>query len=206
MESSTIAKGLEIWSLQTLLDLSILSGILALGFILAQPYYRSLRKILTLRVSIEIWDLFTVLLADLFLVFSVIVGLLILNPDIMADIKVAVPFMPLATILLTVALWLRVFYDGHRQEGRYFKTALYLIFTADLLNLLSFVLIMEAPGSEYLTDHPSFVWMFLKTHFRSNAVPYGIEMAQWSFYIAFPVLLIIFIWGFTRALKTFDRE
>ncbi len=206
MESSTIAKGLEIWSLQTLLDISIVTGIVALGIVLIQPYYRSLKKVLTLRVSIEIWDLFTVLLADVFLAFTVLVGFLTLNPDIMADIKMAVPFVPVATVLLAAALLLRLFYDAHRPQGATFKTAVALIFSADLLNMLGFSLIMEAPGTEYLTDHPSVFWTFLKTHFRSNALPHGLETAQWSFYLTFPALLLIFIWGFVRAWQNFTRE
>ncbi len=203
MEHEVISKGLEIWTLQTLLDVSILMGLFALGLILIRPYYESLKNHLTLRVSIEIWDLFTVLLADVFLVLTVLIGFLVLNPDIMADIKMAVPFVPLAVLLFAVAMVLRLFYDGHRPNGRHFKSALWLMFAANLLNIIGFSLIMEAPGSEYLQDHPSVFWTFIKTHFRSNALPHGLELAQWTFYIVFPLLLIVFIWGFFRAMQTF---
>ncbi len=206
MESSVISKGLEVWSLQTLLDISILFGLFSLGLLLVQPYYTSLRRHLTLRVSIELWDLFTVLLADIFLVITVLIGFLVLNPDIMADIKIAVPFVPLATILFAVALVLRLFYDGHSLKSTMFRFAIWLIFAANLLNIIGFSLIMEAPGSEYLADHPSVFWTYLKTHFRSNALPHGLEVAQWTFYITFPLLLFIFIWGFVKAMKTFAER
>jgi len=206
MEGSIIAKGLEVWTLQTLLNISIMLGLLAMGLILIQTYYESLKKYLTLRVSIEIWNIFTILLADVFLVLVVLIGFLILNPDIMADIKVAVPFIPLAIVLFAIALVLRLFYDGHRPQSPRFSVALWFLFAANLLNVVGFSFIMEAPGGEYLTDHPSAFWTFVKTYLRSNADPHGLEMAQWTFYIVFPILLGVLIWGFGRAVKMIHQR
>ncbi len=205
MESAVIAKGLEIWSLQTLLDISLLTGLVAMGLVLAQPYYRSLKNYLTLRVSVEIWDLVTVVLADIFLVLTVLIGFLVLNPDIMADIKIAVPFIPLAILLFATAMVLRLMYDGHRPNGKHFKDVLWLMFVANLLNVIGFSLVMEAPGSEYLETHPSAFWFFVKTYFRSNSLPHGLEVAQWTFYLTFPILMVVFFWGFVRAMKTFNK-
>ncbi len=196
-----ISKALEVWTLQTLLNVSILIGLLAMGFAIVQPYYQSLKKYLTLRVSIEIWNIFSVLIVDLFLVIVVAVGFIILNPDIMADIKVAVPFIPIATILFAIALVLRLFYDGHKPGGKKFMTSLWFIFSANLINIAGFSLVMEAPGGEYLSIHPSAFWTFIKTHLRSNAAPHGLELAQITFYICFPVLMAVFIWGFSQALS-----
>ncbi len=196
-----ISKGLEVWTLQTLLNSSILIGLLAMGFSIAQAYYASLEKKLTLRVSIEIWNVFTVLLVDFFLVITVAVGFMVLNPDIMADIKVAVPFIPVATLLFAVALVLRLFYDGHRVQSKAYMSALWLIFVANLIHIIGFSLIMEAPGGEYLATHPSPFWNFVKSYLRSNAAPHGLELAQITFYICFPILIAIFIWGFVAALR-----
>ena len=113
MNEHTIAKALEVWGLQSLLDVSILLGILAAGLALVQDYYKALEKHLSLRVSIELWRLFTVVLVDVLLVVVVLVGYLVLNPDIMADIKMAVPFYPAAVVLFSVALVLRLFRGGH---------------------------------------------------------------------------------------------
>ncbi len=202
MNEHVISKALEIWSLQTMLDVSIIIGMLALGLAIVQKYYSSLEKYLTLRVSIEIWQLITILLTDIFLVITVVVGFLILNPDIMADIKVAVPFTPVATVLFAVALILRLFYGGHKSENKNYKTAIWLIFVANLLNVFGFTFVMEAPGEEYLSLHPSAFWTYLQTHFRSNAIPHGIELAQITFYICFPLLLAVFVWGFVSFLKS----
>ncbi len=201
MTAHEIAKALEIWTLQTLLNVSILLGLLALGLTLVQSYYRSLRKYLTLRVSIELWDIFTILIADIFLVLVVVIGFLILNPDIMADIKVAIPFIPVATILFAIALVVRLFYGGHRVGEPRFLAATHLMFIANLINVVGFTFVMEAPSGEFLADHPSTFWTFIKTHLRSNAVPHGLELSQLTFYICFPLLLTVFLWGFFRALQ-----
>jgi len=82
--SHEIAKALEVWTLQSLLNFSIILGWLALGLSVVHRYYSSLKNHLTLRVSIEIWDLVTTILVDILLVIVVLVGFFILNPDIMA--------------------------------------------------------------------------------------------------------------------------
>ncbi len=201
MTEHTIAKALEIWTLQSLLDVGIILGMLSLGLAIIRSYYSALEKYLTLRVSIEIWELFTVLITDIFLVLAVVIGFLVLNPDIMADIKVAVPFTPIATLLFAVALVLRLFRGGHSLQNKNYKIAVWLMFLANLINVIGFALIMEAPGEEYLNDHPSVFWTYLQTHFRSNAIPHGIELAQITFYIFFPALLIVFTWGLFSFFK-----
>ena len=208
MNEEVISKALEVWTLQTLLNISILIGLLAMGIVLVQPYYRSLREHLTLRVSIEVWDLFTTLFADIFLVITVVVGFLILNPDIMADIKVAVPFVPLATVLFALALLVRLLHGGHKVGTPAFRLATWLLFAANLVNIIGFSLIMEAPSGEYLELHPSAFWTFVKTHLRSNASPHGLELNQISFYIFFPMMLAIFVYGFARAMAQLkpDKE
>jgi len=113
MDSHVIEKALEVWTLQNLLNFSIMLGILALGIAIVRKYYESIEKKLTLRVSIEIWNVLTILIIDILLVIIVVVGYLVLNPDIMADIKIAIPFVPIATILFAIALVLRLFHGGH---------------------------------------------------------------------------------------------
>ena len=98
MTTHAIQKALEIWSLQSLLDTSILLGVISLGLAIVQQYYRSLEKYLTLRVSIEVWNLVVTILVDASLVIIMVIGLLVFNLDVMADIKMAVPFTPIAII------------------------------------------------------------------------------------------------------------
>ena len=206
MNAHDIAKGLEVWTLQTLLNISIMVGLLALGFAMVQQYYESLKRFLTLRVSIEIWEVFTTLITDFFLVVVVIVGFLVLNPDIMADIKIALPFVPVATVLFAIALVLRLFRDGHRVGSKNFIPALWFMFAANMINVIGFSLVMEAPSGEYLAIHPSPFWTFVKTHLRSNAAPHGLELAQITFYICFPILIAVFLWGFASAISGMKRR
>jgi hypothetical protein len=201
-----ISKGLEVWTLQTLLNVSILMGLMAMGFSLVQSYYEAVQKHLTLRVSIEIWNIFTVIIVDFLLLVVVAVGFMILNPDIMADIKVAVPFIPVATILFAVALIIRLFYGGHHVKGKSFMVALWFTFVANMINIIGFSLVMEAPSGEYLAVHPSAFWTFVKSYLRSNADPHGLEIAQITFYICFPILIGIFIWGFVVALRQLKQQ
>ncbi len=198
MTPHDITKALEIWTLQNLLNISIMFGILALGLSVCQSYYNSLEKYLTLRVSIELWNLMTTLLVDILLITVMVVGYLVLNPDIMADIKIAIPFVPIATILFTIALFLRLFNRGHQVSNPMFYRCLWIMFAANIINIVGFTFVMEAPSSAYLERHPSAFWTFLKTQLRSNA---NVEFSQITFYIFFPLLIFVFLWGFRSAIK-----
>jgi hypothetical protein len=203
MTPHIIEKALEVWTLQNLLNLSIILGIIALGLALVQQYYESLKKHLTLRVSIEIWNMVTVLFVDLILVFVVMVGFVVLNPDIMADIKIGLPFIPIAIILFAVALILRLFHGGHHLSNPNFMRSLWIMFIANILNIVGFTFVMEAPSKAYLKNHPSSFWTFLKTQLRSNA---NLELSQVTFLICFPILIIVLIWGFGSGIKQLKKS
>ncbi len=201
-----IAKGLEIWVLQNLLDGSILMGFLALGIAMVEPYHRRIEELLTLRVSTEIWRAATILVVDLLLAAVVLVGLFVVNPDIMADIKMAVPFYPMAVVMVAVALFLRLFRGASRPGNANHRRALWLLFWANLVNLVGFTFVMEAPGSEYLELHPNPTWSWITAHLRSNAAPSGLELAQWCFWIFFPLLAGLLLWAFGTAMSRMGLE
>jgi hypothetical protein len=196
-----VTKALEVWTLQTLLNVSILLGILALGLALVQGYYRSLEKQLTLRVSIELWRVATVVLVDAILTAVVLVGLLVLNLDIMADIKIAVPFYPAATVLFGAALVLRLFHGGHDAGAKNFLRALYLMFAAVVINIAGFAFVAEGADEEYFAGHKDPFWDYLKVHFCSNAGPSSLELAQTTFYVCFTLLMAVLVWGFVSAVR-----
>ena len=206
MTGHDIAKALEIWTLQNLLNISIMLGILAMGLALVQGYYRSLEQHLSLRVSIELWRVATVLVVDVCLVLIVIVGYLVLNPDIMADTKMAVPFYPIAAILFSIALVLRLFHGGQTVGSTNYFRAIYVMGAANVINVVGFTFVAEAPSGEYLAGHPSPFWEYIKNHLRSNADPAGLELTQATFYVCFPVLLAVLLWGFLSALKQVKAE
>jgi hypothetical protein len=123
----------------------------------------------------------------------------------MADIKMAIPFVPIATILFVVALFLRLFYGGHQPSNPNYMRSVWIMFLANIINIIGYTFVMEAPGTEYLEDHPSTFWTFINTHLKSNANPYGLELSQVTFYICFSILIIVLIWGFTSAIKQLRR-
>jgi hypothetical protein len=196
-----ISKALEVWGLQSMLDISILLGILAAGLALVQDYYKALEKHLTLRVSIELWQVFTVVIVDILLAVVVLVGYLVLNPDIMADIKMAVPFYPVAAVLFSAALVLRLFRGGHDPASPNHARALWLMFAANAVNMVGFTFVAEAPSGEYLKNHPSEFWTYIKENLRSNADPCGLELSQITFYVCFPLMMIVAACGVASALK-----
>lgn len=202
MERGAITKALEVWTLQGLLDTSIFLGIVALGLVLVQKYLQSLREYLTLRVSTEVWNLATILIVDVVLAIVVLVGLLVLNPDIMADIKVAIPFVPLATIIFAIVLVLRLFHGAHQISHPSFRQSVWLMVVANAMNLFGYSFVMEAPSSGYLEDHPIYFWIFLKTHLRSDS---NLGLSQIVFLICFPVLLGVFIWGLGCGIRQIQK-
>ncbi len=119
----------------------------------------------------------------------------------MADIKMAVPFDPVSIVLVAVAL-VRRLVDRRSESGGADRLSLWLLFWADMINLAGFTFIMEAPGSEYLELHPSPFWTWLKTHLLSNSLPHGLETAQLCFWVFFPALLVVLLWGFRKAMAT----
>lgn len=204
MNEGTIAKALEVWGLQVMLDVSILLGLLALGLAIVQGYYRSLEKRLTLRVSIEIWQVATIVFVDACLVAAVIIGYLVMNPDIMSDIKMPVPFYPAATVFLAAALVVRLFHGGHEAGSKSYDWSIFLMVIANIVNIFGFTFVIEGSSPEYLELHPSPLAEFLKATFRSNKNP-GLEVAQLTFYVCFPLLMAVLAWGLVAALSHIRR-
>jgi len=84
----------------------------------------------------------------------VLVGLLVLNPDIMADIKMAIPFYPIATILFAAALSCGCFTRPRRRIAELLQGPLpYGGSKSD--QPPGFTFVAEAASEEYLANHPS---------------------------------------------------
>lgn len=201
MESHDIAKALEVWTLQNLLDFSIILGLVAFGLTIIQGYYRRVQELISLRLSAEIWRVTTMVLTDGLLAVTVLIGYMVMNTDIMADIKIAIPFCPVATLFFAVALVLRLFHGAHEVGGTAYWRAVYCMLVANVLNIVGFTFVMEAPSGEYLDLHPSGFWEFVKSYLRSNAAPHGLELAQVTFYVCFALLAVIFVWAVWSAFR-----
>ncbi len=187
---------IEHWTLINVCDLYIFLSIFVFGLVLAERYLEEYKEFLTLRVSLELWQMLITLAIDLLLFIDVLLGIIFLNPDIFADIKVGLPFLPLAEVLLVPALILRIFYQG-RKKPKVKKAVFVLLLIASFSNLLGYSLVMEAAGHEWLETHPESFWRTLR-NMRSNL---NVKLSMICFYIFYPILLLEFVWGVIAGIR-----
>jgi hypothetical protein len=181
----TNLKALEIWTAQTICDVGILlvvvTGLLHAG----RSYFERVLGRLTLRVAADLWWLAYVVMRDGSLAVAFLCGLWVLNLDLMADIKIAVPFVPLATAALALALAVKVL-EPSDEAGWAKRTVDASVALAVALDLFGWVFVMEGPGSEYQAAGRPF-WAALR-RCRSNENP---ELSIRSFGTAGALLLIV---------------
>ena len=186
-----INKALEVWSLQGLCDLAIMLTFLILALVAGRAYLESMRNRLTLRVTAEVLDMGTDLLIDVLLGFVSLAGLFLINPDIMCDIKIALPWVPLAMVLTTAALVVRVWHGGRHPGSSAWWIVFALLATACAANWFGFTFVMEAAGEEYLKPNEPSVWLLLQ-RMRSDFNP---SLAMITFLWANPAIVLILAWG-----------
>lgn len=191
----TTLKALEIWTAQTICDAGILLSVVSLLLHLGRPYFERILGRLTLRVAADVWWLVYVVLRDLSLFAALLFGFWCLNLDLMADIKIGLPFVPLATVAFALALMMKVFGNAEDLNRRYRVVTVWVTIGA-LLNTIGYVFVMEAPGDEYTAVKQPF-WQFMRS-LRSNANP---ELATVTFYLASALLLVLSGVAFVRAFR-----
>lgn len=191
--SHSLGKALELWTLQNLCDLAILAGFVALGLLCGRAYLEGVKSRMTLRVATEAWETLADLSIDALLAGVALVALLVTNMDVMGDIKIALPFVPLGFLLMTVALVVRLFHGGGVVGSKAWTVALLLLVLANLSNWFGFTFVMEGAGDDYLNLHPSAsaFWDGLE-HLRSNKNP---DLAMTTFLWACPGLLLVLGWA-----------
>ncbi len=187
---------IEHWTLINVCDIYIFLSIFVFGLVLAEEYLKEYEEFLTLRVSLELWQVLINIAIDLLLFIDVLLGIIFLNPDIFADIKVGLPFLPFAQVLLVPALILRVFYQG-RKNSRVKKIVFALLLIAAFSNLLGYSLVMESAGHEWLETHPESIWQSLR-NMRSNL---NVRLSMICFYIFYPIMLLEFVWAVLAGLR-----
>ncbi|MBI3189731.1 MAG: hypothetical protein HYZ33_03690 [Ignavibacteriales bacterium] len=192
-------KALEIWTAQTLCDIGILLSILSFLLHIGRPYFERILSRFTLRVAADLWWLVYIIFRDGTLLVAALFGLLHLNLDLMADIKVGLPFVPLGTVALAVALVMKVFRNTE-DVNRAFRLSTYWVSLGALLNILGYVLVMEAPGDEYSAAKTSF-WQMMHS-WRSNENP---ELATVTFYISFLMLSAIGVFATFKAMNLYSK-
>ncbi|HHT9114739.1 MAG: hypothetical protein HZA47_03415 [Planctomycetes bacterium] len=178
-------KSLEIWTAQTICDVGILLSIISFLLHIGRPYFDRIISHFTLRVAADLWWIVYIILRDGTLFVSVLFGFLNLNLDLMADVKIGLPFVPLGTVALAAALSIKIFRNTE-DINKSFRISTYLVMLGAFLNTIGYVLVMEAPGDEYAIAKTTF-WETMRS-WRSNSNP---ELATITFYVAFVLLLSI---------------
>ena len=196
----SVSKDLEVWTAQTLCDTGILLSVVAWLLHLGRPYFERLLSRFSLRVAGDLWWLLYVLARDGSLLGAALLGLLTLNLDLMADIKVGLPFVPFGTVTCFAALLAKVFANAEDLNRAHLRV-FYLVSLAGGLNLLGYVFVMEAPGPEYALSRSAF-WAFM-SGLRSNQNP---GLAAWTFHLAAGLLALLGIGAFVRTARLLHRR
>ena len=195
----TTAKALEIWTAQTICDLGILLSIVAFLLHIGRPYFDRILSRFTLRVAADIWWIVYVVLRDGTLFVALLFGLLNLNLDLMADIKVGLPFVPLGTVSLAAALMMKVFYNTEDVNDSFRRTTS-LVALGAFLNTIGYVMVMETPGEEYAAGKSAF-WLWMES-LRSNENPH---LATITFYISWFLLFCLSAVATVKAARLYRR-
>ncbi len=184
--TESISKSLELWTIITTYDVALVFLLLGLILNFSQKYFQSGMDDFSVKLSKENWAILFYLFRDYSLFMAYGMSLLLINPDMFADVKLPLPFFPVGTILLGMALVFRM--GGN--DAKHKKWFLGFLAAAAIVQYTGFVFVMEAVPSEWIdAGHASEVWSVLRG-FRSNLNP---QLSMWSFMLSFPVLMLITI-------------
>jgi hypothetical protein len=194
-ETVTNLKALEIWTAQTLCDIGILLSVVSFLLHIGRSYFERVLGRFTLRVAADIWWVVYIILRDGSLALATVLGFWNLNLDLMADIKVALPFVPLGTVALAAALLVKVFRNAE-DMNRSLRLSTWLVTLGAVLNTIGFVFVMEGPGDEYPAAKSVF-WQTAQS-WRSNQNP---QLATITFYVTFLMLTVLVAIAVVKALQ-----
>jgi hypothetical protein len=180
-------KELEVWTLQSLCDAGILLSLTTFVLHVGRGYFERTVRQLQAKMAEEMWWVAYLLVRDGSLFAAVLIGFMMLNPDIMADIKVGLPFVPLATVLMAWAGLVKLT-SGGRDDSVAQARATTLLTLAAVSNTIGYTLVMEGPGKEYAHAKCAF-WRVMES-LKSNANP---ELTIWTFYICFAVMVVLVV-------------
>ncbi|MBL7995719.1 hypothetical protein JNM05_10145 [bacterium] len=192
-------KSLEIWTAQTICDLGILASVISCLLHVGRPYFERIVGRFTLRVAADLWWMMYVILRDGSLFLAVLFGFLNLNLDLMADIKIGLPFVPFGTVAMATALVVKVFRNTE-DINKSFRLATYLVIFGGLLNIIGYVFVMEGPGGEYTASQTAF-WHTMHS-WRSNKNP---ELSVMTFYSSFLLLSAIGVYAAVKSIRLYSE-
>jgi hypothetical protein len=190
---------LEIWTSQSLCDAGIFLSVFSFLLHIGWPYFERMPGSFSVRVAADLWRMVYVAFRDGSLLFAVLLGLFSLNLDVMADIKMGLPFVPLGTVALSVALVVKAFHKT-KDQTRYLRISTYWVICGALLNMIGYVLVMGAPGAEYGDARNTFWIMMRSCCSRENP-----DLAAITFYATFLTLISIGGFAVVKAIRLYGK-
>lgn len=182
-----ISKSLEIWSIISTYNIALILLLLGALLHLAKGFYLDSRRYYRFNVSRDNWSILLNLIKDFSLFGAYGISLLLINPDMMADVKLPVPFFPLGIIFLGIALIYKTRGDMTQNPKSQKLFALFLIL-AVVTEYFGFILVTEAAPEEWVKEgFAGNFWLSLR-NLRSNLNP---ALTMRTFLFSFPALLII---------------
>jgi Pyruvate/2-oxoacid:ferredoxin oxidoreductase delta subunit len=129
-------------------------------------------------------------LADALLLGAILISFLMINVDVMSETKMALPLYPLACVAVTIALTLRVFYDGRSLGTPAWRAVAALVISAATLHWIGLTFVTNGPGEEWAKVPPASLWIAARS-LRSDLNP---NLSLTTFFCFQPVMLSLFLW------------
>ena len=202
-----LASGLDIYILETITVVLSLLMVIAISLQVARGYFLRILRKFTLRLTADLWWMVFIILRDLMVLLTVLLGLVVFMPAVDLVYPVAVPFEPLGIVLYAFALVLILTKDTD-ESAKYDTMITKLLGAGTGLYLLGVITVTETPLS--LAVLPSTVstsngniWGFFYNTFSSMSNP---ALYMYSFYISFALLAIAGILALKWSIGQKDRK
>ena len=202
-----LASGLYIYIIETITVVLSLLMVIAISLQVARGYFLRILRKFTLRLTADLWWMVFIILRDLMVLLTVLLGLVVFMPAVDLVYPVAVPFEPLGIVLYAFALVLILTKDTD-ESAKYDTMITKLLGAGTGLYLLGVITVTETPLS--LAVLPSTVstsngniWGFFYNTFSSTS---NHAMYIYSFYISFALLAIAGILALKWSIGQKDRK
>jgi hypothetical protein len=198
--SGAIATGAGIFTEATMALMTGIMLIAAFGLQIGRNYFlRTLNKF-TLRLGADIWWLAYIMIRDGLMFFGVLFGFELFFVGTFGDYPIAVPFMPLAIVLVAAALLLKLVRDADEEEKTN-RIVTFLVAGAAALYVFGALFVTESivgyGQAGYLTNPDgtiataaggSDVWTWIYNAFSSTV---NAPLAIGTFYVCFGALSVM---------------
>lgn len=175
----TIAAGLPtLWSL-------------TLVFHFARPYVLRVLRRLSLRFGADVWWLSYVLIRDAIMLVTFALGTVLLLPGVFTSMEIGL-FAPIASLLLFVALVVKLFGDAD-DDPRTFRTISLLLVAGATFYFVSLFFGVEAADQDYLGELPAFLVSKTNPGWAGPVLAVGL--------VGYALTGLYIFWRFTRALR-----